>query len=68
MTDHFGDRVHIGNRYHFGDGDYTGETKTTTVTEITTVIHFCSADCIGKEFYSSEGEFDTDESNVQESD
>ena len=36
--------------------------------EITTVILFSSADCVGKECYPSEGEFDTDESNVQESD
>ena len=62
MTDH------IGDRDHFGDSDNTGETNTTPVTGITTVIHFCSADCIGKESNSSEGEFDTDKSNVQESD
>ena len=38
------------------------------MTDITTVIHISSADCVGKEFYSSEGEFDTDESNVLEPD
>ena len=38
------------------------------MTVITTVIHISSADCVGKEFYSSEGKLDTDESNVQESD